>query len=83
MISIHNLPIADAVGRHEKTRFVAARGEAGSVTMVDPMPVLKVYGNNIAPSLNWNYNNPDWDVKLGYYPCMLETNLRYAPESAT
>ena len=47
------------------------------------MPVLKVYGNNIAPSLNWNYNNPDWDVKLGYYPHMLETNLSYAPESAT
>ena len=45
------------------------------------MPVLKVYGNNIAPSLN--YNNPDWDVKLGYYPHMLETNLSYAPESAT
>lgn len=46
------------------------------------MPVLKVYGNNIALGLNWNYNNPDWDVKLGYCPRMLETNLRYAPESA-
>ncbi|HAB70081.1 MAG TPA: hypothetical protein DCE34_04270, partial [Acinetobacter nosocomialis] len=28
VISIHNLPIADAVGRREKMRFVAARGEA-------------------------------------------------------
>ena len=35
VISIHNLPIADAVGRREKIRFVAARGEAGSVTMAD------------------------------------------------
>ena len=35
VISIHNLPIADAVGRREKIRFVAARGEAGCVTMAD------------------------------------------------
>ncbi|BCX74435.1 thiamine pyrophosphate-binding protein [Acinetobacter bereziniae] len=35
VISIHNLPIADAVGRREKIRFVAARGEAGAVTMAD------------------------------------------------
>lgn len=41
------------------------------------------YGNNIAPGLNWNYHDKDWDVKLGYYPQMLETNLRYSPESAT
>ncbi|WP_368752021.1 thiamine pyrophosphate-binding protein, partial [Klebsiella oxytoca] len=31
VISIHNLPIADAVGQREKIRFVPARGEAGSV----------------------------------------------------
>ncbi|HDZ0894882.1 TPA: thiamine pyrophosphate-binding protein [Klebsiella pneumoniae] len=35
VISIHNLPIADAVGQREKIRFVPARGEAGSVTMAD------------------------------------------------
>ncbi|MCG6656779.1 thiamine pyrophosphate-binding protein [Halomonas campisalis] len=35
VISIHNLPIADAVGRRDKIRFVPARGEAGSVTMAD------------------------------------------------
>ncbi len=35
VISIHNLPIADALGRREKIRFVAARGEAGAVTMAD------------------------------------------------
>ena len=29
VISIHNLPIADAVGQREKIRFVPARGEAG------------------------------------------------------
>ncbi|WP_372871597.1 thiamine pyrophosphate-binding protein [Paenalcaligenes niemegkensis] len=35
VISIHNLPIADAVGRREQIHFVCARGEAGSVTMAD------------------------------------------------
>ncbi|MGP2764940.1 thiamine pyrophosphate-binding protein, partial [Serratia marcescens] len=32
IISIHNLPIADAVGQRDKIRFVPARGEAGAVT---------------------------------------------------
>ena len=35
VISIHNLPIADAIGQREKIRFVPARGEAGAVTMAD------------------------------------------------
>lgn len=35
VISIHNLPIADAVGRREKMHFVCARGEAGAVSMAD------------------------------------------------
>lgn len=35
VISIHNLPIADAIGQRGKIRFVPARGEAGSVTMAD------------------------------------------------
>ncbi|MGQ1887001.1 thiamine pyrophosphate-binding protein [Serratia marcescens] len=35
IISIHNLPIADAVGQRDKIRFVPARGEAGAVTMAD------------------------------------------------
>lgn len=35
VISIHNLPIADAVGRREEINFVCARGEAGAVTMAD------------------------------------------------
>ncbi len=35
VISIHNLPVADAIGRRDKIRFVPARGEAGSVTMAD------------------------------------------------
>jgi len=47
------------------------------------IPFFLGYGNNIAPGINWNYNNPEWDVKVGYYPRMLETNLRYSPESAT
>lgn len=47
------------------------------------IPFFLGYGNNIAPGLNWNYQNQDWDLKLGYYPQMLATNLRYSPESAT
>ena len=35
VISIHNLPIADALGRRDTVQFVCARGEAGSVTMAD------------------------------------------------
>lgn len=35
VISIHNLPIADALGRRNTVQFVCARGEAGSVTMAD------------------------------------------------
>ncbi|MEZ2722117.1 thiamine pyrophosphate-binding protein [Paenalcaligenes hominis] len=35
VISIHNLPVADAVGRREKMHFVCARGEAGAVSMAD------------------------------------------------
>lgn len=35
IISIHNLPIADAVGQRDKIRFIPARGEAGAVTMAD------------------------------------------------
>lgn len=47
------------------------------------LPFFLGYGNNIAPGLNWNFDNQDWDVKLGYYPRMLDTDLRYSPESAT
>jgi hypothetical protein len=47
------------------------------------IPFFLGYGNNIAPGLNWNFNNADWDVKLGYYPRMLDADLRYSPESAT
>ncbi|WP_058913825.1 thiamine pyrophosphate-binding protein [Entomohabitans teleogrylli] len=35
IISIHNLPVADAIGRRERIHFVPARGEAGAVTMAD------------------------------------------------
>lgn len=35
VISIHNLPVADAIGRRNRIRFVAARGEAGAAAMAD------------------------------------------------
>ncbi len=44
VISIHNLPIADAIGRRDKIRFVAARGEAGAVTMADAHARFKGLG---------------------------------------
>lgn len=47
------------------------------------LPFFLGYGNNIAPGLNWNYVNQDWDLRAGYYPEMLATNLRFSPESAT
>lgn len=47
------------------------------------IPFFLGYGNNIAPGVNWNFNNPDWDIKLGYYPRMLDADLRYSPESGT
>ncbi len=47
------------------------------------IPFFLGYGNNIAPGINWNYHDQDWDMSLGYYPRMLPTDLRYSPESAT
>lgn len=35
VISIHNLPIADAIGRRGNIDFTPSRGEAGAVTMAD------------------------------------------------
>jgi acetolactate synthase I/II/III large subunit len=35
VISIHNMPVLDAVGRRGAVRFVAARGEAGAANMAD------------------------------------------------
>lgn len=47
------------------------------------IPFFLGYGNNIAPGINWNYVSDDWDLRAGYYPEMLATNLRFSPESAT
>jgi acetolactate synthase-1/2/3 large subunit len=35
VVSIHNMPILDAINRRGKIRFVPARGEAGAVNMAD------------------------------------------------
>jgi acetolactate synthase I/II/III large subunit len=35
VISIHNMPILDAIGERQLIHYVAARGEAGSVNMAD------------------------------------------------
>jgi acetolactate synthase-1/2/3 large subunit len=35
VISIHNMPILDAIGRRRRMRFVPSRGEAGAVAMAD------------------------------------------------
>ena len=36
VISIHNMPILDAIARRGKIRFVPSRGEAGGTNMADP-----------------------------------------------
>jgi acetolactate synthase-1/2/3 large subunit len=35
VISIHNMPILDAIARQNRIRFIAARGEAGAMNMAD------------------------------------------------
>ena len=35
VISIHNMPILDAILRQQRIRFVPARGEAGAMNMAD------------------------------------------------
>lgn len=35
VISIHNMPILDAIARHGRIKFVPARGEAGALNMAD------------------------------------------------
>ena len=35
VISIHNMPMLDAIGRRNRIRFVPARGEAGALAMAD------------------------------------------------
>lgn len=35
VISIHNMPVLDAVARQDRIRFVPARGEAGALSMAD------------------------------------------------
>ena len=35
VISIHNMPILDALGRQQQIRFIPSRGEAGAVNMAD------------------------------------------------
>lgn len=47
IISIHNLPIADAVGQRDKIRFVPARGEAGAVTMADAHGRFSGFGRSV------------------------------------
>src|SRR3979490_2042652 len=35
VVSIHNMPILDAIARQGRIRFVPARGEAGAMNMAD------------------------------------------------
>ena len=35
VVSVHNIPILDALNRRQKIRFVPARGEAGATNMAD------------------------------------------------
>ena len=35
IVSVHNIPVLDAIGRHNAIRFVPARGEMGAAHMAD------------------------------------------------
>ena len=35
VLSVHNMPLLDALGRRDSVRYVCARGEAGAVNMAD------------------------------------------------
>ncbi|SDV48636.1 thiamine pyrophosphate-binding protein [Chitinasiproducens palmae] len=41
VISIHNMPILDAIGRRGNMRYVGARGEAGALNMADAFARVK------------------------------------------
>ncbi len=41
VISIHNMPILDAIGRRNKIRYISSRGEAGAVNMADAASRIK------------------------------------------
>src|SRR6185436_313552 len=41
VISIHNMPILDAIARHGRIRFVPARSEAGATNMADAYARVK------------------------------------------
>lgn len=41
VISIHNMPILDAIGRRGKMRYIGARGEAGALNMADAFSRVK------------------------------------------
>src|SRR6266849_8688256 len=41
VISIHNMPILDAIARHNRIRFVPGRGEAGAMNMADAYARVK------------------------------------------
>jgi acetolactate synthase-1/2/3 large subunit len=41
VISIHNMPMLDAIGRRNRIRYVCSRGEAGAVNMADAYARVK------------------------------------------
>ena len=41
VISIHNMPMLDAIGRGNAIRFVPARGEAGAGSMADAASIRR------------------------------------------
>ena len=48
VISIHNMPILDAIARHNRIRFVPARSEAGAMNMADAYARKGDSGNEFA-----------------------------------
>ena len=66
VISVHNTPMLDAIGRRNAIRFVRARGEAGAGSMADAYARvtggLGVLITSTGPVLNWKISSAAFPV---------------------
>ncbi|MFC3608190.1 hypothetical protein [Stutzerimonas tarimensis] len=44
------------------------------------IPFFLGYGVNAGAGIKYNYKDADWDLQAGYFPRMLPSSIRYAPE---
>ncbi|WP_321834148.1 hypothetical protein [Pseudomonas kulmbachensis] len=44
------------------------------------LPFFMGYGSSTASGLKYSYKNTEWDVQLAFFPRMLPSDIRFAPE---